>query len=57
MAEVMTCYAEVVSTERLVDAVWGDDPPTTAAAIVHGYVRRLRETLQETPARLTSSVR
>lgn len=55
LAYLLLHHDEVVSTERLVDAVWGDDPPPTAAAIVHGYVRRLRQTLEETPARLTST--
>jgi DNA-binding SARP family transcriptional activator len=45
---------EVVSTERLVDAVWGDQAPPTAAAIVHGYVRKLRAVLEETPAELST---
>ena len=31
---------EVVTTERLVDAIWGDEPPPTATAIVYGYVRK-----------------
>jgi DNA-binding SARP family transcriptional activator/streptogramin lyase len=43
---------EVVSTQRLVDAVWGERPPPTAAAIVHGYVRKLRAALAEAPAEL-----
>lgn len=45
---------EVVSTERLVEAVWGEQPPPTAAAIVHGYIRRLRAVLAQTPAELST---
>jgi DNA-binding SARP family transcriptional activator len=48
-------HEEVVSTERLVDAVWGENPPPTADAIVHGYVRRIRTALRATPATLTST--
>jgi DNA-binding SARP family transcriptional activator len=55
LAYLLLHHDQVVSTERLVDAVWGDEPPPTAAAIVHAYVRRLRQTLEETPARLTST--
>jgi DNA-binding SARP family transcriptional activator/tetratricopeptide (TPR) repeat protein len=33
---------EVVSTERLIDELWGDDPPHSARQLVSGYVLRLR---------------
>lgn len=36
---------QVVSLDRLVDAVWGDDPPTTAAKLVQSYVAGLRRVL------------
>jgi predicted ATPase/DNA-binding SARP family transcriptional activator len=35
----------VVSVERLVDNLWGDDQPATAEKIVLGYVSRLRKLL------------
>lgn len=35
----------VVSVDRLVDALWGDAPPATATAQVHGYVSTLRRIL------------
>lgn len=35
----------VVSVDRLVDALWGERPPATAAKIVQGYVSRLRKLL------------
>ena len=31
-----------VSAERLIDGLWGDEPPATAAKIVQVYVSRLR---------------
>ena len=41
---------EVVSTARLVDELWGDEPPTTARKLVQGYVHALRKQLgPETP--------
>jgi DNA-binding SARP family transcriptional activator len=35
----------VVSRERLIDAIWGDDPPETAVTTVQVYVSRLRKLL------------
>ncbi|HEU5362421.1 MAG TPA: BTAD domain-containing putative transcriptional regulator [Gaiellaceae bacterium] len=35
----------VVSTERLVDALWGEDPPKTAAAALRNVVSQLRRAL------------
>ncbi|MGH3080713.1 MAG: BTAD domain-containing putative transcriptional regulator [Gaiellaceae bacterium] len=36
---------EVVSTDRLIDALWGEDPPTSALNSVHSYVSHLRKAL------------
>ena len=38
---------EVVSSDRLLEDVWGDDAPATARKIVQLYVSRLRKTLGE----------
>lgn len=35
----------VVSTDALIEVVWGEDPPPTAAATLQSYVSRLRKTL------------
>src|SRR4029078_10587130 len=35
----------VVPAPRLVDGLWGDDPPATAANLVQGYVSGLRKAL------------
>ncbi|HEY4021043.1 MAG TPA: BTAD domain-containing putative transcriptional regulator [Pseudonocardiaceae bacterium] len=37
---------QVVSAGRIIDGLWGDDPPATARTIVHGYVSRLRRLLR-----------
>jgi DNA-binding SARP family transcriptional activator/tetratricopeptide (TPR) repeat protein len=37
---------QVVSSARIIDGLWGDDPPATARTIVHGYVSRLRRLLR-----------
>jgi DNA-binding SARP family transcriptional activator/tetratricopeptide (TPR) repeat protein len=36
---------EIVSGERLVDELWGERPPATAAKTLQGYVSRLRKAL------------
>jgi DNA-binding SARP family transcriptional activator len=37
---------EVVSRDRLIDELWGEQPPTTAAKLVQIYVSRLRKALE-----------
>ena len=36
---------EVVSTDALVDGLWGDSPPSAARHTVQGYVSELRKVL------------
>ena len=36
---------EVVSTDRIIEALWGEQPPGTAAKAVQGYVSHLRRVL------------
>lgn len=44
---VLLLYAgEVVSAERLIDELWGEDPPQTAAKAIQGYVSALRKALE-----------
>jgi DNA-binding SARP family transcriptional activator len=38
---------EVVSSDRLIDGLWGDQPPETAAKVVQVYVSQLRKALGE----------
>jgi DNA-binding SARP family transcriptional activator len=38
---------EVVSTDRLIDALWGRSPPPTAAKSIQVYVSKLRKELGE----------
>jgi DNA-binding SARP family transcriptional activator len=40
---------QVLSRERLVDELWGDDPPETAAKAVQVFVGRLRKALPTVP--------
>src|SRR3954451_7395233 len=38
---------EVVSSERLIDELWGEAPPATVSKSIHVYVSRLRKELGE----------
>ena len=42
---------EPVAADRIVDELWGEDPPRTAVTVVQGLVSRLRRTLE--PGRTT----
>jgi DNA-binding SARP family transcriptional activator len=43
---LLACRAgKVVSVESLVDAMWGDSPPPSAAKTVQSHVVRLRQSL------------
>src|SRR6476620_3755123 len=51
----------VVAVDRLIDRIWGDDPPATALGTLQSYVSRLRRALEPdraagAPARLIVSV-
>ncbi len=45
LAALLLAEGKVVSTDRLVDALWGDEPPSRAAANVQVYVSKLRRLL------------
>ena len=47
---------EVVSTDRLIDELWGESPPTTAVRTLHGYVSRLRKALNGNDATAASAM-
>ncbi|MBR8641487.1 tetratricopeptide repeat protein [Streptomyces tuirus] len=49
---VLLCEAgRVVSAERLIDRVWGENPPGSVRNILSGYVGRLRTALRASGAR------
>ena len=37
---------EVVSSERMIDELWGERPPESAANVLHTYISHLRRTLE-----------
>ena len=40
-----------VSVDRLIEGLWGEEPPASAAKMVQLYVSQLRKLLAEGPAR------
>ena len=47
LAILLTRPNELVPTARLVEELWGEQPPATSVKAVHGYVSRLRKALGE----------
>jgi hypothetical protein len=45
LAALVVHVNEVVSRDRLIDALWGDGPPPSATQTLQGLVSRLRQTL------------
>ena len=37
----------VVTTDELVDGIWGDDPPTAVVSSIHSYISTLRTALEQ----------
>ncbi len=50
-ALLLISRGEVVSVDRIVDALWGERPPESAAKAVQGYVSHLRRALEAGPGR------
>ncbi|WP_375492100.1 BTAD domain-containing putative transcriptional regulator [uncultured Jatrophihabitans sp.] len=50
LASLVLEAGRVVPTERLVDQVWGDDPPGNVAASLQAYVSNLRRLLRDDAA-------
>jgi DNA-binding SARP family transcriptional activator len=42
LAALLLNHGQVVSTERLIDELWGDEPPAKPANLIATYVHRLR---------------
>jgi DNA-binding SARP family transcriptional activator len=60
LAALLLRAGQVVSRAELIDAVWGGDPPTTAANVVQAYIVGLRRALEpdrgyREPGRLLAS--
>lgn len=46
LAILVTADGHAVPVERLVDLLWGEDPPAKAMASLHAYIARLRRLLE-----------
>jgi DNA-binding SARP family transcriptional activator len=53
LAVLLTRANEIVSTDRLIDDLWGAQPPSTAANALQYHVSQLRKALSPTEAILT----
>jgi DNA-binding SARP family transcriptional activator len=55
LAVLLLHAGQVVSADRLIDELWGEDPPDTARNILQVYVANLRKVLEPGRARRTAS--
>src|SRR3954452_753695 len=49
LAFLLTRRNRMTSLESIIEAVWDDDPPQTATAVVQVYVSQIRRALAEVP--------
>ncbi|MFG1708640.1 BTAD domain-containing putative transcriptional regulator [Nonomuraea sp. M3C6] len=54
LAVLLVEAGQIVTTDRLVDELWGDKPPRTATGTVQVYVMRLRRMLEGSPVGLVT---
>ena len=46
LAVLLLHAGQVVSADRLIDELWGEDPPDTARSVLQVYVANLRKVLE-----------
>ncbi|MDP4509627.1 BTAD domain-containing putative transcriptional regulator [Nonomuraea turcica] len=46
LATLLIAQGKVVTTDRIIDAVWGEQAPNSAVATLYSYITRLRKTLE-----------
>ena len=51
-AVLLLSHGQVVSTERLIDELWGDEPPAKPANLIATYVHRLRALIGDPDGRV-----
>ncbi|WP_412770125.1 AfsR/SARP family transcriptional regulator, partial [Mycolicibacterium grossiae] len=56
LAVLLLAGGQVVSVDRLIDAVWGDDVPGSATASLQAYVSNLRRALRDDAAEQASPI-
>ena len=47
LALLVSELGRVVTTDQLIDGIWGDDPPPTAKKAVHVHISNIRRSLGE----------
>ncbi len=52
LAVLLLNHGQVVSTERLTDELWGDEPPAKPANLIATYMRRLRVLIDDPDGRV-----
>ena len=57
LAALLLARGAVVSVDRLIDAVWGDEVPASATASLQAYISNLRKALRATEGAATPIVR
>jgi DNA-binding SARP family transcriptional activator len=55
LAVLLLHVGQVVSAERLIDELWGEDPPDTARNVLQVYVANLRKVLEPARSKRTAS--
>jgi DNA-binding SARP family transcriptional activator len=55
LAVLLLHAGQVVSADRLIDELWGEDPPNTARNVVQVYVANLRKVLEPARSKRTAS--
>lgn len=55
LAVLLLAAGRVVSVDRLIDAVWGDDAPGSATAGLQAYISNLRRALRDGPSAQVAS--
>lgn len=56
LAALLLAQGRVVSVDRLVDAVWGDDVPASATASLQAYISNLRRALRGGESQMASPI-
>jgi DNA-binding SARP family transcriptional activator len=56
LAVLLLADGGVVSVDRLIDAIWGDDVPASATASLQAYVSNLRKALRADDGAVASPI-
>ena len=56
LAILLVHAGEVVSSEQVIDGLWGEAPPRSATHLLHVYVSSLRKALEPDPGASSGSV-